>query len=1343
MRREFEDVIADKNEEIKMLRRDLLRMQKNGDSLPRTSPDCDVYIKRTEHETELKRAKEEFDGEKLELERKSDREKAELVQVFTNQTERTNSYFQEERQRIQEDHRKELQFKLEVTERLLSEKFELEKTRMIQQFEREIKELQESLEIGCKEKLLEKEEAIDELEREKRELLNALQIERFSLAQVYSRELSLLTQLDRPTKEDVEVALIDEIAKLKQDHDEALTEMDGQHKQRIEAIKRGQQPIKELENKQRKEIENLKKQFENEKESLEAEFRKEQFNLLKNFEFERNDLEQRYEEMINEKELEIQQKEDDMRNIYEGELDGLKKIVEEQRKELEVSKQKLEDLAGEMEEFASEKNRMEEKFYKENNQCQNLEQNMQNDLQVLEKNMKETKALHHQELVAKMEEFAKEKDELRKNSENEKVNLQREIEILKGRLEEIQKTPEHFIIATSENVLEKDFVEDDAGDIACSYAMGSNEPKTVENKIPVGENQEEEEGQLVGKENDGAFFEKTERKEETRPQRVQQKDVSKGIRKIQERLKECLTDKENEDTLEHLGTSNKRLKEAINQAILELDKLCDDKVECDDVTHIRSQTVVSPFDRLLALDEHLTDEGTGGENDNASNDQVKEKIKAVLNNAHLSHEVEKLHLIERHQEELNELLKELADEKTKRVQETQLALKYLQENDQNRARTLDCVTFKVTEDKGRTTDDLQFRQDKGGYGSMKRPNSENSTHSSSNTAEEVRQEKKEMKRSIEELERHFKSEKSELMEKLQTQHKEFVMSTEGEIIENLLRQKSNLEEAFNLERFCLGRLYYLEMKDELESALNCKTDKMKKDHDLDKMEIILKYEKDIADLQTLLSEKSEMELRLLQDKNDTLRKLLDAQKRSAPERNKAKKRRKDQDRLEREKENLDLTIPLKKELADLQNKRQKEHETAVANLNNAIDLLKEVLSSTQSISEGEEKQNNRQRFLSEDPPRLVVTSPIGKANVRNCKRLLVSDDEICNREELRAALENLIELVLNDEDSLYDSESTSGASSDLESEDSGPTTPIGESDEGAYSGPESTEDDALNIKKSELYFAFNLERFNLSRVYYGEYRDSLKKVMRKLAKAKDSLRNKRNDLENEMLNGIKQLVDKTQFGNPTKQILVTKRNIDTQTFDINDIPSADHDNLSEQGTEGERSLETEKRVDGSLTSRGDNETSELSQRDLKEEEQEDTKRKLDDKRNTPGEKPDEREKQLVNGFEDEKLATGIPQEKINQGDENKREDHLQNNDIQKDDSGEGIGPQPKPIFLEDGKTSNNASDRIGLDPGLGNNLNDKKIVGEQGKEDTLAGGIDEVYTGSGLPAKRPDDGALQ
>ena len=171
MRQEYEEVIAEKNEELKMLRRELLRAQHQGDGLTRSSPDDDVYIKRSEHEDELRHASNNFEIEKLELERKCDRQKAEIVQVFANQAERMNANFDEEKQRMQQDHQKELEFKLEVTERLLAEKNDLERKRMIQQFEREIIELKESLQIGFKDRLLEKQEAIDELEKEKEALL--------------------------------------------------------------------------------------------------------------------------------------------------------------------------------------------------------------------------------------------------------------------------------------------------------------------------------------------------------------------------------------------------------------------------------------------------------------------------------------------------------------------------------------------------------------------------------------------------------------------------------------------------------------------------------------------------------------------------------------------------------------------------------------------------------------------------------------------------------------------------------------------------------------------------------------------------------------------------------------------------------------------------------------------------------------------------------------------------------------------------------------------------------------------------------------------------------------------
>ena len=1183
MRQEYEEVIAEKNEEIKMLRRELLRVQHQGEGLPRSSPDVDIYIKRIEHEDELRRASKNFEIEKLELERKCDREKAEIVQVFANQAERMNATFHEEKQTIEQDHQKELEFKLEVTERLLSEKTDLERKRMIQQFEREIAELKESLEIAFKERLLEKQEAIDQLEKEKQALLSALHTERFGLAQVYNREISLLTNPDRVTKEDVEVALIDEIAKLKQEHDNALIEMEGQHKQKIEVIKRRQQPTKELEFKHRKEIEKLKKEFEQEKESLEAEFRKEQFNLLKSFEFERNDLEQRYEEIVNEKELEIQQKEEDMRLMYEGELDELKSIVEKQREELEVSKQKLGDLAGEMEEFVSEKSRIEERLHKENNQSQNLEQTIDKNLRTYETNLKETEALHQQEISKKEKEFTRERNELKKRLENGNLDLQKENETLKLKLEEIQLAAERAFVTNSENILESDLVENSASDEKRSPVMGEEKSESVGKKSPLQE-KEGEKGLVDEKERVERLLQNKEGKEEGRVQSNTMDDVNEFLQKIKEKLRNCILDEETKDTLKDLQMCNKRMKDAINQTIVEIDNLCASKDEHEAVSLGDEPPKFSFEDQILALEDILKESDSRGKSEKSGKDQLNEKLKTIFRNAHRSHEVEKLKLKKEHREELNKLLKEVADEKRARVQDSLETLRCLQQLDPsgNQLQYYD-VLKRPTEDKGTSTDDLDHTKDDSIPKETTRTGRENHAHTPSDIEEQLRREKEDMRRSVDELEKSFMREKEELMEKLKTQHKEFVMSADGEIIENLLKQKSALEEAFNLERFYLSRLYYLEMKEELEDVLCRKKEKMKRDFERDKMDIVLKYESEIADLHSLLSEKGEMELRLLQDRNDTMRKLLASQKRKSPERGgKAGDKRNKKERLEREKEKLEVKIPLKKEIAELQKKRQQEHGAAVANLKEAVDLIKDIMSSPPSFSQEDDQQLDRYSFVSEDPVTSSVYSPEDKTSERSmkpAKQLLLSKDEICSKDELKAALETLIEQVLNDdEDSVYDSETTSGASSDLESDDSGPTTVNGESDEGAYSGPESSNGDTLHIKKAELDFAFNLERFNLGRVYYGEYRDSLRKATKKLARAKDSLRNKRKDLENDMLSGIQELVERTQFGD--KHRPVSTQGTEAQTPEGEQAVITDHEDRTEDDIDGKQLTETSKDDDG-------------------------------------------------------------------------------------------------------------------------------------------------------------------
>ena len=1175
MRREYEQIIAEKNEEIKMLRRELLRVEHQENRIARESPDNDVYIKRIEHEEELRRFSENFEIEKLELERKFDREKAEMVQVFTNQTERMNANFDNVKQRMQEDHEKELNLKLEVTERLVSEKSELDKNRMLQEFEREIRELEDSLEKSYNERVLDKQQTIDNLEIEKKELLDALQTERFSLARVYNREMSLLTKPDQPTKEDVEVALIDEIAKLKQQYEDAMTEMEEQHKRKMEVVKRNQRPMRELEVQHRKEIEKLIKDFHNEKERLEDEFRKEQLHLLKSFEFERNDLEQRYEEIINERELETQQREEDLRRLYEEELGELKTIVAKQRDELEISKQKLADLADQTEEFLSEKNRIEERFQKESNQCQNLEQTLEKNLRTFEKNMKEVEDFHRKELAKNADELTREKDKLQQ-LEKEKWNLQKEIETLNARLDEFQKASESAIEADSEDILDSAPVGNNA-DAKSALEERKGEPETYR---------------------------------ETK--RTEKKRINDCLHEIRERLSKCIPKEEELTSLEDYQMSNKKMKDTINQEIVEIDKLCDSKDKDEEVPP-GDEATFSLEDQLRAVENILTEDGTGGNIDKSSKDQLNEKMKDILKKAHRLHEFRKLKLKKEQKEEMSRLLKELADEKRKNVKESVEDLKYLKRSGKTGDRSQKYAESKATEERGTCTDNLSTKRDRTEERAEERP---------SDVVDDLRRKKEEMKRSIDELEKTFTKEKEELMEKLQTQHKEFVMSTDSEIIENLLKQKSTLEEAFNLERFYLSRLYYLEMKEELEDTLSRKKQKMKREFDRDKMNIILKYERDIADLHKLLSEKDEMELKLLQDRNDATKRLLATQRSGTPEKGK-RERKINKQQLEREEETLEVTILLKKEIAELQKKRHQEHESAVTSLKEAVDLIKDIMSSSPLIAPGEDRQFNGLSFRSEDPLRFVAATPIKKSSedgLKPRKGLLVSEEEIHNRDELNDALENLVELILNDdEESVYDSETTSGASSDLESDDSSPTTVNGESDEGAFSGPESTDGDLLSIKKAQLDFAFNLERFNLGRVYYGEYRDSLKTAMKKLAKAKENLRTKRKDLENDMLSGIKSIVDRTNFGKEFMQ--APKRDVDTQT---GEEKSETEDAInSEQLTkmrDARDSMESLSEVDSGLID---------SQEDLASEHGEKKKESLQDKERRLQETPAELAESLI------------------------------------------------------------------------------------------------------------------
>ena len=638
--------------------------------------------------------------------------------------------------------------------------------------------------------------------------------------------------------------------------------------------------------------------------------------------------------------------------------------------------------------------------------------------------------------------------------------------------------------------------------------------------------------------------------------------MSENLLELREKLGNCIPVGEELTTVEDYQLSNKNMKDAINRAIIAIDNLCSKEGKDKNVL-TDEEPMFSIEDQLEAVENILKESDASGKIDEITKDQINYKMREVLKKAHRVAQLEKLMLKKQYEEEISALLKELADEKGKKLEEM---LKDIPETNKTAPKP-------ISEEKGK----LDRNRDKVQSGPKTSKGRRKRDPSTSDVVDGLEQENEHLKRSIKELRNTFQREKEDLIEKLQTQHKEFMMSSESEVIENVLKQKSSLEEAFHLERFCLSRLYYSEMKEELDDILDRRQENMKRKLEREKMDIILKYESDITDLHRLLSEKDEMELRLLQDRNNVTQKLLVSQKRDTHEKGR-RERKKEKEQFEREKQNLEVTIPLKREIAELQNKRRIEHESYVANLKEAINLMKEIISSTPPRKSEDNHQMDRASFYSEDSESSVVRSPVHKGN-----EILVSDEEIRSKEELQAALEKLVDMILNtDEEAVYDSETTSGASSDLESEYSDATVASGETDEGTFSGPESNHGEMLSVKKEKLDFVFNVERFNLGRVYYGEYRDSLRKAMKKLAKAKETIRSSRKDLENDLLRCVRSLVRRTNFDKEHHR--VSTRDVDTQTA-LKDSPNPVRGEVVDVIEEGQKMIDmdvgsvTEKQLD--------------------------------------------------------------------------------------------------------------------------------------------------------------------
>ncbi|XP_032235546.2 uncharacterized protein LOC116617190 [Nematostella vectensis] len=1088
---------------------------------------------KNESELEFARMKDEHDFEKTEIERKHTRDKAELVTNLAKQANVLNNQTENSGTLTEQEHLEELQNRIEIVENLWRDRNEHEKKRLREHFKSELNDLREKTREELKERIEEKDTLIKSLEQIIDELSEALKLERFALAKVYNREISLLAaRADTPSKEDIEVALIDEVAKLKNQQQDALKEMEKKNKRKLRELQKAQKPLQELLEQHKKDLEQQRYEYEQQKEDLEAKLRNEQLQLLKSFEFEKRDTEKFYKNLLDNREVEFQNELNQLKNNHEKEICDITKEKERLNEQLIGLNNKnveiLETLKGLEEENKSLK-------------CE---------ISKLENRSTEGQTTKHPH------EAGKGKGDVERKSVLEDIQSVEE-----SSLEACQPSNQVTMPGANANINKLNFTD-------------SNENIGAQRREKAGEQEESnlEDLQVRLRDKDEDI---KQLRDELENEKTSTRDCQKKLRSLQDFVNTLGSavndDGDPNDIVDHVKTF-------VRSA--DGDQCLSRYVQ---PTEDNDADVVQRFDKEVHKLGNLIDDALST---NKEQQDLKKILQSAKKDIARAHELVLLENNEMFQKNKNALLKELS-----------LAKKIELESYEHLQGQSEVGNDSEKENSSRTvyTSDGDHKADKEDQPRSETPSS---LHSSvSDPAEALKQENGDLKQALQELQDRFSKDMQEMQEKAYNQRKEIVMSTEAEAIESLLRQKSSLEDAINTERFYLSRVYYSEMKDELEEILAKEKDKMERKFQKEKIEIVLKHNNDLMDLHKMLVEKDDNEVKLIQERNAMARKVLAVQRGASPadaldEEEKAK--------LAREADVMESVLPLKKEIASLQLERQRDNETNTDVLRKAIELIKELLEEKEdggrsrapsSVKEEDffsrsgrssKASLNASRVGEKHDPTSVDGETVPTSG-RSSRASLVNDSmesglfepqgpdnsdsvsaetpenqdngtvpnqldsysklntqEINSKGDLVRALESLIEGVLHDKEEDFDSDTSSGAFSDLES---GVSTPAPELIDGSDSGAESAGSDDLAIKKSKVDLALNLERFGLGRVYYNEYKDSLKRAMRKLARAKDTIKNQKSGFENDLIDGVRYLVDKISF----EKVSVLSENAHTQT----------------------------------------------------------------------------------------------------------------------------------------------------------------------------------------------------
>ena len=393
--------------------------------------------------------------------------------------------------------------------------------------------------------------------------------------------------------------------------------------------------------------------------------------------------------------------------------------------------------------------------------------------------------------------------------------------------------------------------------------------------------------------------------------------------------------------------------------------------------------------------------------------------------------------------------------------------------------------------------------------------------------------------------------------------------SEDMVNENPRSQKGILEQVLNTERFYLSRLYYMEMKEELEVSM--KQYQFQRSGKLERERL--------AEAWRHHAEVGELYRKILDKENEDIERT----KKLMQERERERHIHFDvssKDILKEEILRLEIQLPMKLDLAELQKKRYREHEAATLILKQAVNAVETAVQEHDALLVSSDYLRRKSSWASSDEDHDNAGMPVwGFQGCRSSKPVYdgkndemgnrdgLCEDSIESKEALRKALISIFRKVINERTEAQDTEQDSCSSdSELNELESFNGKDIPSDDELQINDPESGdvlsdgspqgsssevetvvgrkgEDDSQTKESTspslvpkvftlspEIENMLNIERINMSRVLRDEYVDKIRRGREKLRVVKAQNYENNEGLLAKFQERVGVLLERTDFG---------------------------------------------------------------------------------------------------------------------------------------------------------------------------------------------------------------------